>query len=218
MTQVRPEEEEAERVQRVRAAHLAAAARAQAAAAQRARANADARSSIPNWTEAERTGAYAGLVTRTIAYCLDIAVINLVAFLTGAAVALAASLVGGLPDVVKKAGVVVGGVAYVLWVIGYFVTFWSTTGQTLGSRVMRIRVTDALGAAKVTAAASGGARRRARARYDPPLRRLLDHAVGRSPALPPGPPGPHDGGACAPAGAHCPAGHTAGPRLSPRGG
>ena len=34
--------------------------------------------------------------------------------------------------------------------IGYFVTFWSTTGQTLGSRVMRIRVTDALGAAKVT--------------------------------------------------------------------
>ena len=149
MTQVRPEEEEAERVQRVRAAHLAAAARAQAAAAQRARANADARSSIPNWTEAERTGAYAGLVTRTIAYCLDIAVINLVAFLTGAAVALAASLVGGLPDGVKKAGVVVGGVAYVLWVIGYFVTFWSTTGQTLGSRVMRIRVTDALGAAKV---------------------------------------------------------------------
>ena len=150
MTQVRPEEEEAERVQRVRAAHLAAAARAQAAAAQRARANADARSTIPNWTEAERTGAYAGLVTRTIAYCLDIAVINLVAFLTGAAVALAASLVGGLPDVVKKAGVVVGGVAYVLRVIGYFVTFWSTTGQTLGSRVMRIRVTDALGAAKVT--------------------------------------------------------------------
>ncbi len=149
MTQVRPEEEEAERVQRVRAAHLAAAARAQAAAAQRARANADARSSIPNWTEAERTGAYAGLVTRTIAYCLDIAVINLVAFLTGVAVALAASLVGGLPDVVKKAGVVVGGVVYVLWVIGYFVTFWSTTGQTLGSRVMRIRVTDALGATKV---------------------------------------------------------------------
>jgi len=29
------------------------------------------------------------------------------------------------------------------------VTFWSTTGQTLGSRVMRIRVIDALGAAKV---------------------------------------------------------------------
>jgi len=149
MTQVRPEEEDAERAQRVRAAHLAAAARAQAEAARRARANADARSGMPNWTEAERTGAYAGLVTRTIAYCLDIAVINLVAFVSGAAVALAASLVGGLPDVVDKIGVVVGGVAYVLWVIGYFVTFWSTTGQTLGSRMMRIRVTDALGAPKV---------------------------------------------------------------------
>ena len=76
---MQPEQEEAERQRRVRAAHLEAAARAQAAAALRARANADART--PTWSEAERTGAYAGLVTRTIAYCLDIAVINVVAFL-----------------------------------------------------------------------------------------------------------------------------------------
>jgi uncharacterized RDD family membrane protein YckC len=150
MTRVHPEEQDAERIERVRAAHLAAAARAQAAAAQRARANADARSSVPNWTEAERAGAYAGLVTRTIAYCLDIAVINLVAFLTGAAVALAGSFVGGLPEKLQKLGVIVGGVAYVLWVIGYFATFWSTNGQTPGSRVMRIRVTDALGGSRVS--------------------------------------------------------------------
>jgi len=149
MTRVQPEKEaESERQRRVRAAHLEAAARAQAAAALRARANADARTA-PSWSEAERTGAYAGLVTRAIAYCLDIALINVVAFVVGVAVALAASLIGGLPDPLKKVGVVAGGVAYALWVAGYFIAFWSTTGQTLGSRMMRIRVVEAGGAARL---------------------------------------------------------------------
>ena len=29
---------------------------------------------------------------------------------------------------------------FVLWTVGYFVVFWSTTGQTPGNRVMQIRV------------------------------------------------------------------------------
>jgi uncharacterized RDD family membrane protein YckC len=150
MTLVEPEREtDLERVQRVRAAHLAAAARAQAAAAARARANADARSAVPSWTEAERTGAYAGLITRAIAYCIDIALINVVAFIVGAAAGLAASVVNGIPEVVKGVAIVLGGVVYALWAVGYFVTFWSTTGQTPGSRVMRIRVVDAGGGAKL---------------------------------------------------------------------
>ena len=33
-----------------------------------------------------------------------------------------------------------GGTAFLLWAVGYFVTFWSSTGQTPGSRVMRVRV------------------------------------------------------------------------------
>jgi uncharacterized RDD family membrane protein YckC len=40
---------------------------------------------------------------------------------------------------------VIGGVAYVVWLIGYFVVFWSTTGQTPGARVMQIRVEAASG-------------------------------------------------------------------------
>jgi uncharacterized RDD family membrane protein YckC len=144
----RLEQDEAERARRVRAAHLAAAARAQAAAAARARENADARGA-PTWSEAERTGAYAGLVTRAIAYCIDVAAINVVAFAVGAAAGLAASFVGGLPDVLDKLVVFVGGLVYLWWVVGYFVTFWSTTGQTPGSRVMRIRVIDGGGADKV---------------------------------------------------------------------
>src|SRR4029077_7916662 len=34
----------------------------------------------------------------------------------------------------------IGAVALVLWGAAYFVTFWSTTGQTPGARVMRFRV------------------------------------------------------------------------------
>ena len=40
----------------------------------------------------------------------------------------------------EKAALAVGGVAYVIWTIAYFVTFWSTTGQTPGNRLLQIRV------------------------------------------------------------------------------
>jgi len=35
---------------------------------------------------------------------------------------------------------VVGSVAYGLWLVGYFVVFWSATGQTPGNRLLQIRV------------------------------------------------------------------------------
>jgi uncharacterized RDD family membrane protein YckC len=133
---------------RARTAHAAAAGRAHAAAAARARGNADARIA-PAGTERERTGAYAGLVTRAIAYALDAAVINLAALVVGVVVALALSLLHRVPDDLKTVVATILAVVYLLWVIGYFVTFWSTTGQTLGARVMRIRVVDARGEAKL---------------------------------------------------------------------
>ena len=82
---------------------------------------------------------YIGLVTRALAFALDAAVINAVAILTTAVVTLTFSVLE-LPDKVKTVAAAVGGVAYVLWTVGYFVTFWSTTGQTPGNRVFRIRV------------------------------------------------------------------------------
>ena len=124
------------------AAHAARAARAQAAAALRARGAAAARA--PARADAGREGAYAGLATRTIAYALDGAIINLAALLVGIAAALALSLFH-LPDKLDAVVAAVLAVAYVAWVVGYFVTFWSTTGQTPGSRVMRIRVIDVHG-------------------------------------------------------------------------
>jgi uncharacterized RDD family membrane protein YckC len=83
-----------------------------------------------------------GLMTRGIAFVIDAALISLVAFLGGAAVALIGSLFH-FPHQTKTILAVIGGAAYVLWAAGYFVSFWSATGQTPGDRVMKIRVVTA---------------------------------------------------------------------------
>jgi uncharacterized RDD family membrane protein YckC len=127
--------------------HSARAARAQAAAAVRARGGIAARSP-GTATAVERVGAYAGLMTRTIAYVLDAAAINFAALVVGAATALALSIFH-LSHALESAVAATLAVVYLLSAIGYFVAFWSTTGQTPGSRVMRIRVVDAHGAPRL---------------------------------------------------------------------
>jgi len=82
---------------------------------------------------------YEGLVTRAIAFAVDAAIIDLIALLVGVVVGLALSILT-IHDSLKVALVAVGGVAFVIWSAGYFVVFWSTTGQTPGSRLMQIRV------------------------------------------------------------------------------
>src|SRR5438067_13697392 len=98
--------------------------------------------SAPTATATEGEVRYIGLMTRGIAFVLDAALISLAAFLVGAAVALIGSLFH-FPHQAKTVLAVIGGVAYVLWATGYFVGFWSTTGQTPGDRVMQIRVVTA---------------------------------------------------------------------------
>ncbi len=85
---------------------------------------------------------YEGLVTRAIAFAIDAAIIDVVALLVGVGVGLALSIlnVGHDAEVVLLA---IGGAAFVIWSVAYFVTFWSTTGQTPGNRLMRIRVCSA---------------------------------------------------------------------------
>jgi uncharacterized RDD family membrane protein YckC len=86
--------------------------------------------------------AYQGVVTRAIAFAVDAAIIDLIALTVGVGVGLALSIldVGHTTEVALLA---IGGVAFVIWSIGYFATFWSTTGQTPGNRMMQIRVCDA---------------------------------------------------------------------------
>jgi uncharacterized RDD family membrane protein YckC len=82
---------------------------------------------------------YVGLVTRAIAFALDAALINVVALLIAAVVLLAFSIVS-IPHELRTVAIAIGGALYLAWIVGYFVTFWSTTGQTPGSRALHIRV------------------------------------------------------------------------------
>jgi uncharacterized RDD family membrane protein YckC len=86
---------------------------------------------------------YEGLVTRGIAFALDAAVINLVAIVVAGGVALALSVLSVPKDSLDTVLIAAGGALFLAWSVGYFVTFWSTTGQTPGSRLMRITVCGA---------------------------------------------------------------------------
>jgi uncharacterized RDD family membrane protein YckC len=87
---------------------------------------------------------YAGLATRTIALALDAVVIEGAALVVAVTVGLGLSLLH-LPSDVNKVIAAVGGLIWLLWSLGYFVFFWSTTGQTPGSRAMSIVVLDVQG-------------------------------------------------------------------------
>jgi uncharacterized RDD family membrane protein YckC len=130
--------------------HAEVAARAQAAAAERAHGSAPRSAPAP---------AYAGLVTRAVAFAIDAAIVNLTGALVGAVVGLALSVLE-TPDKVDEALLGIGGLLYVVWTVGYFAGFWSTTGQTPGNRLMGIRV------------------RQSRADEPLPLRRALLRFVG----------------------------------------
>jgi len=82
---------------------------------------------------------YEGLVTRAIAFAIDAAIVNLIGLLVGVVIGLALSILT-IHDSLRVVLVACGGAAFILWSVGYFVVFWSTTGQTPGSRLMQIRV------------------------------------------------------------------------------
>jgi uncharacterized RDD family membrane protein YckC len=90
---------------------------------------------------APATPRYTGLVTRAIALALDGLLINGIAVLVGTVIALALSALHTGSDV-QNVVTAISGVVYILWSAGYFVSFWSTTGQTPGAHVMRFRVQD----------------------------------------------------------------------------
>jgi uncharacterized RDD family membrane protein YckC len=85
------------------------------------------------------TGGYGGLVTRALGGAIDALVIDVIALFVAAVVALVLSIFP-VPHDTKTVLAIVGGVLFAVWVVAYFVTFWSTTGQTPGDRVMHIQV------------------------------------------------------------------------------
>jgi uncharacterized RDD family membrane protein YckC len=87
---------------------------------------------------------YAGIVTRSLAFAMDALIINAVALITGVVVGLCLSILH-LPSELITVLAAIGGAVWVLWTVAYFTFFWSSTGQTPGNRVMRIRVVDGRG-------------------------------------------------------------------------
>ena len=77
--------------------------------------------------------------TRAIAFVIDAAIVNVAAIIFAGAVALGLSVLPGSHEL-HGAGIVVAGGAFLLWCVVYWATFWTTTGQTPGSRVMHLRV------------------------------------------------------------------------------
>ena len=88
--------------------------------------------------------AYGGFVTRTLAFAIDCMLIDVGALAFTGLVALVLSIFPASHGT-RNVLAVAGGLLFVLWVIAYFTTFWTTTGETPGSRVMRIRVVRANG-------------------------------------------------------------------------
>lgn len=98
---------------------------------------------LPEGVELETPAAgppeYVGLVTRGVALTIDAALLNVVAVIVGAAIALLMNTLS-VPSDIEKLVTLVSGAVYAGWVVLYFVVFWSIDAQTLGDRVMGIRV------------------------------------------------------------------------------
>lgn len=88
--------------------------------------------------------SYGGFVTRTLAFAIDAALIDIGALAFVGIVGLVLSIFPTSHQL-KSVAAIVGGALFVIWAIAYFTTFWITTGQTPGQRVMRIRVVRADG-------------------------------------------------------------------------
>jgi uncharacterized RDD family membrane protein YckC len=85
---------------------------------------------------------YAGIASRAVALALDVLIADVALLLVGAMLALVASLVGEFE--LATGGKLLAAGAWVIAIVGYFVTFWTSAGQTPGMRALglRVRTTD----------------------------------------------------------------------------
>jgi uncharacterized RDD family membrane protein YckC len=85
--------------------------------------------------------AYAGLVTRAVAFVIDAAIVNAAAFAIGASASLALSIFGvSLDELPTGVSIAVGAGGWLALNLAYFAGSWMLAGQTRGMRLMAIRV------------------------------------------------------------------------------
>jgi uncharacterized RDD family membrane protein YckC len=85
--------------------------------------------------------SYAGLVTRGVAFVIDAAIVNTVAFAVGASASLALSVFGvSLDELPSEVSIAIGAGGWLVLNVAYFAGSWTLTSQTTGMRLMTIRV------------------------------------------------------------------------------
>jgi uncharacterized RDD family membrane protein YckC len=105
---------------------------------------------LRGWLRRPRTAAvdgahvpYGGLLTRAVAFAIDLGIAGLIALAAAGLLALVQSLVGELRPA-WLVGTLIG-IGWALVVGSYLVLFWSIAGQTPGMRLMSLRLTSARG-------------------------------------------------------------------------
>jgi uncharacterized RDD family membrane protein YckC len=90
-------------------------------------------------SEEELTHPFAGIVTRSVAIAIDGGAAA--ALFAVAAIGVSGALAAlGLADVGTAASLLGTSAVWLVFVVGYFVICWSTTGQTIGMRMMGLRL------------------------------------------------------------------------------
>jgi len=84
---------------------------------------------------------YAGLVTRSVAFLVDVLIINAIGLAVTVGVGLIVSALDPGQSSVELPAVLATAAGWLLFAAAYFVGFWVLVGHTPGMRVMGIRVT-----------------------------------------------------------------------------
>lgn len=92
-----------------------------------------------------RRQPYAGIITRAVAFALDVAILQGGLLIGGIVVGLIVEAFGDFSPDVDTLSVVLAAIGWLGVFTAYFATFWSLTGQTPGMRVLGIRVTTVTG-------------------------------------------------------------------------
>lgn len=105
-------------------------------------------------------GHYAGFITRSFAFIIDLIIVALMLSVTSFSLSFISRFMGLLPDIVTSVFSINGAdiknaydevlptiiiIVNIVLVFGYFIFFWTSSGQTIGKALMGVRVVSVSG-------------------------------------------------------------------------
>ena len=91
------------------------------------------------------SGPYPGLVTRTVAFVVDMVIVNAITFSVTLGIGLVVSALDPGKNTIELPEVLLTAAGWLIFAGAYLVGFWVLVGHTPGMRVMGIQVTGAHG-------------------------------------------------------------------------